>query len=253
MERYLVQIYEVQTPDEAEKLIEMGVDHIGSVLLSGDAWQQPSIKGVIDFTRGTVGRSSIIPLFQDTDGISRALDYYRPDIVHFCEALTTCDGNSLAWELPLQVQRVIKERFPEIKVMRSIPIAPPGSSERVPSLSLARLFEEISDYFLTDTLLAGGNGSPEGEQPVCGFVGITGLTCDWDVAAALVRQSPIPVILAGGISPGNVAAGIERVCPAGIDSCTCTNAADDKGSPIRFKKDMHRVRKLVNTVRSLEK
>ena len=39
----------------------------------------------------------------------------------------------------------------------------------------------------------------ENEQPVKGFVGITGKTCDWDIAADLVKKSRIPVILAGGI------------------------------------------------------
>ncbi|MFH0729224.1 MAG: hypothetical protein V2B19_23135 [Pseudomonadota bacterium] len=253
MGRCLVQIYEVQTPDEAETLVEIGVDHIGSVLLSGDEWRQPSIKAVVDSTRGTAARTSLIPLFQDMDQISRALDYYHPDIVHFCDALGTHNEKKGDWELSFRVQRVIKERFPGIMMMRAIPIAPPGKNGAVPSLILARRFEEISDYFLTDTLMVDTTSLLEGQQPVSGFVGITGLTCDWDVAAALVQQSAIPVILAGGISPENVADGIARVRPAGIDSCTRTNAVDEKGRPIRFRKDMDKVRKLVNTVQSMDK
>jgi phosphoribosylanthranilate isomerase len=253
MRRCLVQIYEVQTPDEAEKLLEIGVDHIGSVLLSGDDWRQPSIKAVIDCTRGTAARTSLIPLFRDTDQICQALDYYQPDIVHFCEALGTRHEKKDAWELSFQVQRIIKERFPEIRIMRAIPIAPLGKNRDVPSLILARRFEEISDYFLTDTLMVDVNSCFDGQQPVNGFVGITGLPCDWDVAAALVQQSTIPVILAGGISPENVADGIGRVRPAGIDSCTRTNAIDGKGRPVRFRKDMDKVRKLVNTVQMMEK
>ena len=30
----IIQIYEIQTPSEAERCIELGVDHIGSVILS---------------------------------------------------------------------------------------------------------------------------------------------------------------------------------------------------------------------------
>jgi phosphoribosylanthranilate isomerase len=251
--RCLVQIYEVQTPDEAETLIEIGVDHIGSVLLSGDDWRQPSIKAVVDCTRGTTVKASLIPLFQNADQICRALDYYHPDIVHFCEALGANDDKNGAWELSFRVQQGIKERFPEIKMMRAIPIAPPGKNSAVPSLTLARRFEEISDYFLTDTLIVGANSSLDDQQPVSGFVGITGLPCDWDVAAALVQQSAIPVILAGGINPENVADGIVRVRPAGIDSCTCTNAVDEYGRPIRFRKDMGKVRQLVNTVQMMDK
>jgi phosphoribosylanthranilate isomerase len=63
----------------------------------------------------------------------------------------------------------------------------------------------------------------------------------------------IPVILAGGISPDNVAEGIRRVRPAGVDSCTRTNALDKKGVPIRFKKDLQQVRRLVSAVRETEK
>jgi phosphoribosylanthranilate isomerase len=68
-----------------------------------------------------------------------------------------------------------------------------------------------------------------------------------------VDASGIPVILAGGISPQNVIAGILQVKPAGIDSCTWTNAQDKTGSPIRFRKDLGKVRQLVGCVRQAEK
>ena len=41
MERIIVQIYEIQEPREAECLLELGVDHIGSVILSEEAWNRP--------------------------------------------------------------------------------------------------------------------------------------------------------------------------------------------------------------------
>ena len=37
----LIQIYEIQTPREAEALVAMGVDHIGSVLLTAEV---PGVK-----------------------------------------------------------------------------------------------------------------------------------------------------------------------------------------------------------------
>jgi phosphoribosylanthranilate isomerase len=100
--------------------------------------------------------------------------------------------------------------------MRSIPIAPSDRSHLVPTLETAKVFEATSDYFLTDTLLVGNSGSQPDPQPVQGFVGITGQTCCWRTAAELVEASNLPVILAGGISPGNVAAGIQKTRPAGI-------------------------------------
>ena len=89
-------------------------------------------------------------------------------------------------------------------------------------------------------------------QPVAGYVGITGEVCDWELARALVEASPIPVILAGGISPENVFDAIGRVRPAGIDSCMQTNARDALGKPIRFRKDRDRVRRLLDEVRRAE-
>lgn len=60
------------------------------------------------------------------------------------------------------------------------------------------------------------------------------------------------MILAGGISPENVFDAIGRVGPAGIDSCTQTNARDALGKPIRFRKDRERVRRLLDEVRRAE-
>jgi phosphoribosylanthranilate isomerase len=85
---------------------------------------------------------------------------------------------------------------------------------------------------------------------VAGFVGITGKTCDWETAAELVRTSAIPVILAGGLDPDNVAEAVRRTRPAGVDSCTGTNARDPAGRPVRFRKDMARVRRFVESARS---
>jgi phosphoribosylanthranilate isomerase len=96
-------------------------------------------------------------------------------------------------------------------------------------LAQVRLLASESDFFLLDTLR--GNGRETASQPVAGFVGITGEVCDWDLAARLVAESPIPVILAGGLGPDNVCEAIRRVQPAGVDSCTRSNAG--RGGPPR--------------------
>jgi phosphoribosylanthranilate isomerase len=51
-----------------------------------------------------------------------------------------------------------------------------------------------------------------------GKMGGTGETSDWQVAAEIVRRSPLPVLLAGGISPDNAATALAQVCPAGLDA-----------------------------------
>ena len=243
----IVQIYEIQTPDEACAMIELGVDHIGSVITSQSDRHDPVIRDTVAVVREMGAVSSLIPLYANLDAVLDTLAYYRPNIVHFCDTLDGNGGSSV--EAALQLQAAVKSRFPDIHIMRSIPIGQTAGANSGDPLSLAARLEPLSDYFLTDTVVTGESGATDADQPVVGFVGITGLTCDWSVAARLVSKSRIPVILAGGISPENVADGIRQVRPFGVDSCTCTNAVDDTGLPIRFKKDLTRVKDLLSETR----
>ena len=253
MNKIIVQIYEVQTPSEAEKLMALGVDHIGSVIVSQESWKVPSIRDTVHLIQGNDGKSSLIPLFDDLETICFMLDYYKPDIIHFCEAITLENGPSASCKKLVLLQKNIKKRFPEIEIMRSIPIPQPKVPNQRETLELARMFEAVSDYFLTDTLIVKSSGSIFDLQPVKGFVGITGKTCNWDMATQLVQASHIPVILAGGITPDNAFDGIMQVMPAGVDSCTGTNALDSKGCSIRFKKDLEKVKHMVDEARRAEK
>lgn len=236
----IIQIYEIQTPLEAKAMIRMGVNHIGSVIVSKKNWKIESIRETIAETRRLEAKSSLIPLFSEKDLIFRVLDYYQPDIIHMCENITSSNLDDL-----IDLQQNIKDHYPDIQVMRSIPIQRKGQGDCDRILNMAKRFECCSDYFLTDTKLSIQGNDGDSKQPVEGFVGITGLTCDWDAATELVSHSGIPVILAGGISPQNVFDGIKTVQPAGIDSCTQTNAVDQNGKPIRFKKNLRLVEKLV--------
>ncbi|MEW6673312.1 MAG: hypothetical protein AB1427_16545 [Thermodesulfobacteriota bacterium] len=249
----LIQIYEVQTPAEAENMLSLGVDHIGSVILSQTDWKVEAIRTAIRVVQTANARSSLIPLFSDRDVILRLLDYYHPDIIHFCEDIAGRAHQPEFIDDLLKIQERVKESFSEIRIMRSIPIVQAGSRRIVPTLQLARLFQPVSDFFLTDTYLSQTSGALSAEQPVDGFIGITGKPCDWCIAAELAANSSIPVILGGGLSAQNVYAGIRQVRPAGVDSCTETNARNPKGSFIRFKKDPQRVKQFIEEVRRAER
>jgi len=249
----IIQIYEIQTPVEAQNMIDLGVDHIGSVIVSEAEWKVPQVKETLECVRSSSARSSLIPLFNTPDSVFRTLEYYRPDIVHFCEALTDQQDLNICCQGLIELQQEVKVRFPEVGIMRSIPIVRAGSDHPIHTLEIAGWFEPFSDFFLTDTILVTPSGTGADNQPVQGFVGLTGQTCDWRTARRLVASSHIPVILAGGISPANVLEGIAQVKPAGVDSCTLTNARDANGLPIRFKKDLQKVQQLIDAVREAEK
>jgi phosphoribosylanthranilate isomerase len=255
MKRIIVQIYEIQEPREAERLIEMGVERIGSVILGPEMLKSPSVREVVRLVRGSGAKSSLIPLLAREDDILRTLECHQPDFVHFCESISLDPARNVQRDAvcaeAIRIQKRVKKEFPLIGITRSIPIPEPGLTDSSPVrkviLEIARTLEPYTDCFMTDTLR--GYGGEEAVQPVAGYVGITGELCDWDLAAALVAASGIPVILAGGISPENVRDALGRVRPAGIDSCTQTNARDNRGRPVRFRKDFDRVGRLLAEVR----
>jgi len=255
MTKTLVQIYEVQNPAEAEALIALGVDHMGSVLLSLDSWKVETIRETVQTIQQAGGKSGLIPIFGDAQTVFQALDYYRPDFVHFCEAIPIFPGNQTKptreFDAFITLQVQFKKRFPQIKIMRSISVPKPGAARENNVLnnilSFTKLLAPFSDYFLIDTII--GDQGAKHDQPVAGYVGITGEVCDWKMAGEIIKQSPIPVILAGGISNENVFDAIIKLRPAGVDSCTKTNAVDEDGQPIRFQKDLKKVKRMVEEAR----
>ena len=230
-------------------MLDLGVDHIGSVLQQERPPQKSMLKKTIQTVQAAGHKSSLIPLFSEVEAIARALDFFRPDILHLCDALPVQPARQAELASIAERQMNLRERFPQVAIMRTIPIGVRSLAHRVPSLDLARTFESISDWLLTDTWLAAENQASHQAQPVSGFVGITGRTCDWDIARQMVQSCRIPVILAGGMGPSNVHEGILQVQPAGVDSCTQTNAVDREGRPVRFKKDPERVKLLIRRTR----
>jgi len=103
--------------------------------------------------------------------------------------------------------------------------------------NLAALRKEVADLagavdaFITDTY-----------DPTTGATGATGRLHDWSISAELVRLSPRPVILAGGLKPDNVRAAVAQVRPAGVDAHTGVEGPDGR-------KDESLVRRFVSEAR----
>lgn len=77
------------------------------------------------------------------------------------------------------------------------------------------------DYLLLDTPSAAMGGS--------------GRKHDWSVSRAIVRSAEVPVILAGGLNPGNVQEAIRAVKPYGVDVSSGVEAAPGKKDYERVK------------------
>lgn len=79
------------------------------------------------------------------------------------------------------------------------------------SLEIAQQAAAHVDALLLDS------GQPDKAVKVLGG---TGNTHDWSLSRRIVEASTVPVFLAGGLRPDNVAEAIRTVRPFGIDLCT---------------------------------
>jgi phosphoribosylanthranilate isomerase len=95
--------------------------------------------------------------------------------------------------------------LPGIALMQVIHVAGPHSLDE--ALAAAR----YADALLLDS---GNAGLPVKE------LGGTGRTHNWEISRAICESAGVPVFLAGGLNPGNVAAAIHQVRPYGVDVCS---------------------------------
>lgn len=215
----LVQIYEVTTPEEASALCRIGVDHIGVLVGKGKFPRERSYAETRQiFAAVPVSAKKLsLSLADHVDDLAEVAEETRPDILHV--------GTRPDALIPSQLAQ-LKSRFPDLKIMRTIPVR----DEK--DIAIARTYEGIADFLLLDTWKS---GEPE--------IGACGLVHDWDVSRRIASEVKIPVILAGGIGPENAAEAIRCVKPAGVDSKTKTDLPDGSA------KDLQKVRALVQSVR----
>ena len=76
-------------------------------------------------------------------------------------------------------------------------------------------------------------------------LGGTGRVHDWSVSRRIRELSPVPVYLAGGLTPENVAQAVREVEPFGLDLCTGvrTDGALDESKLARFSAALTRRRR----------
>jgi phosphoribosylanthranilate isomerase len=75
-----------------------------------------------------------------------------------------------------------------------------------------------------------------------GMFGGTGHVAPWDVARSLVLRSPVPVVLAGGLTPKNVYEALRAVRPWGVDVASGVEITPGR-------KEQYKVTKFLQAVR----
>jgi phosphoribosylanthranilate isomerase len=217
----LVQIYGVTTAADARAIAELGPDHVGVVVDEGiDTWDS-----VDEATARTIAANlselKVVALSLSTDlaRITRTVEIVEPQILHLARA---------AGNLPPETLGQLRRDIAPVGLMLTVPVWGPES------VDTARRLAPSADYLLLDTI-----------DPTSGVIGATGHPHDWNVSAEIAAAVDVPVFLAGGLGPHNVAEAIERVRPAGVDSETRTSRDDD-----RRRKDPEKVRRFIEIARA---
>lgn len=221
-QRMRVQIYTMQTVDEAIAVASLGVDHVGVTPANLGLPGEIGYEAAAEICRAIQGTAKSVALSVDDDlhEIAQMVEAVRPEILHLC-------GPSGAVG-PQQVA-ALRRGLPSFEIMQAVAVT--GAE----AIDVARSYEAVADYLLLDSVAPGIPG-----------VGAAGIVHDWDVSAAIVEAVALPVILAGGLSPDNVAEAIAAVRPWGVDSLTHTNRPAEGGS---FTKDLNRVADFVANAR----
>lgn len=219
----MIQIYSIQTVEEALQCVQAGAEAIGVAVATGANLPAEVPEATCaEIFAALEGRAQRV-LLVVTQTEEETVEYVRrlqPDILQLC-------GNRLPATPEFAAQcRAVR---PGLRVLQAVGVDGPEAIDR------AKYFAGFCDMLILDSIAPGIAG-----------IGAAGRTHDWSIDAEIVRSVPCPVVLAGGLDAENVRAAIEAVRPWGVDSFTRTSdRLPDGGS----RKNIEKVRAFVQAAR----
>ena len=190
-----VKICCIADPQEAGLAIKYGASAIGLVS------EMPSGPGVIS-------EQAIIEIAETVPpGIATFLLTSKRDVSEIIQQQRKCrtDTIQICDTLNKGSHKELKDSLPGIKIVQVIHVAGEESIEEAINVSAN----------VHAILLDSGNRNLSIKE-----LGGTGRTHNWKISREIVKSVGIPVYLAGGLNPENVADAIKRVEPFGVDICS---------------------------------
>ncbi len=189
-----VKICCVASVDEARLAIDHGASALGLVSA------MPSGPGVIDEAR-IAAIAAVVPpgvatflLTSQTDAAAIAAQQRRTRV----GTIQLCD------RVEPGARRALHAALPGIKLVQVVHVTGAASVEEA-------LGTKDADALLLDS------GNPDAATRELGG---TGRRHDWTLSRSIRERSPLPVYLAGGLTPANAAEAVAIVAPFGLDLCT---------------------------------
>ena len=175
--------------------IEHGASAIGlvSAMPSGPGPIAESLIAEIAATVPPGVSSFLLTCKQDAASIVDQQRRLRVNTIQICDRLP--DGEHLA----------LREALPGVSLVQVVHVTGPESVEE--AIAVAPHVDAV--------LLDSGNQSLAIKE-----LGGTGRTHDWSLSRKIREAIDVPLFLAGGLKPENVAAAIREVQPFGIDVCS---------------------------------
>lgn len=206
---------------------QLGVDAIGFIL-STDSPRRITQAGAEEIVEGLSSMKnmvSVVGVFVN-EKIKTILKYYKNLKLDYVQLSGDEDKNFL---------RELKENLPGLKIIKSLRIGDKNKIYGNSEPADVRINDKIgslgpyADFILLDTYkknIYGGTGKTFNREVVKDYTGA------------------VPIILSGGLEPGNVKEAVEIVKPFGVDASSRLEACPGK-------KDPEKVRQFVNTVRKV--
>jgi phosphoribosylanthranilate isomerase len=190
-----VKICCIASVEEAWMAIDAGASAIGlvSAMPSGPGPIPESLIAEIAMTVPPGVSSFLLTCKQDVAGIIDQQRRLRVNTIQLCD------------RLPQGSHHELREALPGIALVQVVHVTGPEAVDE--AIAIAPDVDAV--------LLDSGNQSLAIKE-----LGGTGRTHDWSLSRKIREAIDVPLFLAGGLNPANVAAAIREVQPFGIDVCS---------------------------------
>ncbi|MBI5456891.1 phosphoribosylanthranilate isomerase [Candidatus Kaiserbacteria bacterium] len=182
-----VKICGIRNIDEAKAVVDAGADALGFLV---------DITGAKNSVGSATAAAIIshLPPFVSSVAVTTETDAKK--ILH---VIKTARATTIQLQGKVTPDTARAARVFFVKVYVAIHVSDESALEE------AKKFEDAADAIILDS------------TDKSGALGGTGKAHDWDISRRIVESVSIPVILAGGLNPENVAEAIQKVRPYAVD------------------------------------
>ena len=220
LRRTRVKLCEFESLDASFPACKMGADALGFHMFKKQdvAFKTTLFEGIFKYLPAETDRTLLSDLDADV-----LLEQVLPRLqLHTIQLYPDWTAEAVA---------AFRARAPGLKILKVMSAQP--EENFAGDRAFIDRYKACVDGFLLDSVRDGGSGKP----------------ADWDHCAEVVARSPLPVFLAGGLTPENVGDAIRWVKPFGVDVETGVSDRIANGPLI---KDLDKCRRFLEAVRKAD-